>query len=618
MKRKGGARYRRGGLCRLLPLLLWSIWLTAPVEAAAQRPDAPSTVRATEVSATTTDVDAFITSVMEEWELPGLAVAVVKDGEIVLNRGYGFRDLEAQLPVSPRTLFAIGSITKSFTVTLLGMLEEEGYFDWDEPLRRHLPDFELADEVATLRLTPRDLVTQRSGLPRHDLVWYGSGLTRNELYERLRYLEPSEDLRAAFQYQNLMFMTAGYLAEQLTGITWEALVEERILIPLGMSRSNFSVTRMQQTEDFATPYDADGEVVREIDFRNIDAIGPAGSINSSVEEMIRYVRLHMDLGEQGGERLLSRATAEAMQSPHMVVPGAVPYDELGHTAYGMGFFITTYRGRKLVHHGGGIDGFISLLSFMPREKLGMIVLTNLSGENPVPTIVTRGLYDRFLGLEPVDWVGRVKESRASAEDAEDKRAEEAGPVEDTEPSHALEDYVGDYEHPAYGTIAVTLDGDHLTATYHGVTATLDHYHYDVFELAEDPSLPFGGMKILFRYRKDGRIDELLAPLEPAIGDILFVRLPDAHMTERAFLEPFTGEYAIGDRTLSVALRGTDTLTLTVPGQPTYVLVPRQDTTFDIDGLPGYSVEFRLDGEGAATAIVMHQPNRTLVAERKDE
>lgn len=514
---------RRSGVHVLLVLVV----LSCPTSVLAQRQGA-ATAEPAEVEARLNGLDAFITEVMEEWKVPGLAIAVVDDGEVIVSKGYGYRDVDEELPVTPRTLFAIGSITKSFTVSALGMLADEGRLDWDEPVRTYLPDFELYDNVASERMTPRDLVTHRSGLPRHDLVWYGSDFTRRELYERLRYLEPSRDFRAAYQYQNLMFMTAGYLAGRLAGMTWEELARGRILEPLGMSRSNFSVDESQRSNDFAYPYTRIGDDVRQVDFRNIDEIGPAGSINSSVEEMIRYVQFHIDAGKYGDEQLLSESNARQMQTPQMAIQSSIRYDELGHNAYGMAFSIGSYRGHKVVQHGGGIDGFISLLSFMPREGLGMIVLTNLSGNNPVPTIVVRGVYDRVLGLEPVDWAGRVKELQAESRESEERAEEEehSYKVEGTAPSHPLEDYAGSYEHPGYGVVRVEVDGGALRATFNSMSAPLVHFHYDVFEVAEDPLIAFGELKVMFQYNKKGEIDRLLVPFEPNVDDVVFMRVPN--------------------------------------------------------------------------------------------
>ncbi|MFQ5926567.1 MAG: serine hydrolase [Terriglobia bacterium] len=604
---------------RRLPagLLIFSFAFWLGVAAAAAQPAVSASPEASK--ANLEGLDEFIVRVMKEWKVPGLALAIVKDGEVIHAKGYGYRDVEKKLAVTPRTLFAIGSITKSFTVTALGILADEGKLDWDKPVREYLPDFRLYDPVASAQMTPRDLVTHRSGLPRHDGLWYGSDFTRKQMYQRLRYLKPSKPFRSTWQYQNLMFMTAGYLAGQLGGMKWEEVVRQKILEPLGMARSNFSVNASQQADDFALPYRKVKEEVKKVPFRNIDEVGPAGSINSTVEEMIRYVQFHINKGKQGDKQLLSKGNAEQMQTPQMVMPGTIQYDELGHTSYGMGFAVSSYRGQKLVSHGGGIDGFISLLSFMPRKKIGLIVLTNLSGNNPVPAVVTRNVYDRLLGLEEVDWVSRIKEQQKKAEQAR-AEAKKKGYTErkkGTSPSHPLADYAGNYQHPGYGVVKIEVEGSDLKASRNSnMIAPLKHFHYDIFEVPEDPMNPLEGAKVTFFYNKNGDIDRVVVPLEPNVGDIIFTRVAEEAMKQRSFLEAFVGEYELGPTTVSVALRGEATLTLTVPGQPTYELVPLRGTSFGLKGLSGFSLEFKQDAAGAVTEAVFYQPNGTFVAKKK--
>jgi len=561
-------------------------------------------------------IDEVIEDAMTEWQIPGLAIAVIKDGEILLAKGYGFRDMERQLPTTENTLFAIGSNSKSFTVTLLGMLADEGEFDWDEPVRTYMTDFRLYDEVATEHMTPRDLVTHRSGLPRHDALWYGSELSRYELYKRLRYLEPNRDFRARYQYQNLMFMTAGLLAEQLGEDTWENQVRTRIMDPLGMVRSNFSVNDMHpETEDAALPYVLVEEEVIKVPYRNIDAVGPAGSINSSVTEMIRYIQFHIDQGKFGEEQLLSEASAAGMQMPHMAIQGTIQYDELGHSAYGMGLSVTAYRGEKVVQHGGGIDGFISAMSSMPRRKIGVVVLTNLAGTNPVPTIAVRAAYDRALGLEPVDWIARVKEAQEKQEQqAAEVENEESDQVQGTSPSQSLEAYTGTFEHAGYGKLDVELSDGALEATYNNMTGKLEHYHYDVFEIVEDPLNVMGGTKMVFRFDKRGVINRVEIAMEPSVDDIVFVRGADENLAAPDYLGQFVGEYELAGQTGTIELRG-DVLTLIVPGQPPYSLIPTREMHFDLEGLSGFAMEFRKTGD-RVTEMVAHQPNGTFVAKRK--
>lgn len=562
-------------------------------------------------------LDEFIAELMEAWKVPGLAIAIVQDGKVIHLKGYGYRDVENQLPVTPQTLFAIGSITKSFTVVALGRLVDRGKLEWDKPVREYLPEFRLHDPVASERMTPRDLVTHRSGLPRHDLLWYNSEFSRTEMIARLRYLEPSRDLRSTFQYNNLMFMTAGYLVGHLTGTTWEEFVRREILDPLEMTGSNFSVHASQESPDFALPYTKADDELKQVPFRDIDQVGPAGSINSNVEEMSHYVLFHLNTGKYGDRELLSENHARQMRTPQMVTASAPQYPELGHSSYGLGLGIYGYRGHTVVQHGGGIDGFTALLSFMPRDNMGMIILSNRGG-NPVPTLVAYNVYDRLLGLDPVPWHDRFQERQEKQEQAEEE-AKKKGYTprkQGTQPSHPLADYVGEYEHPGYGIVRIQLDDDRLTLTLNQMTSPLRHFHYDVFEVPEDPLDPFENMKVMFQMSLEGEIARLSLPLEPNVGPIVFTRQPEEQMRERSFLEPLTGEYELGAVTVTVTLQGDDTLILTVPGQRPYELVPTRGLAFDIKTLTGFSVEFKKDAAGAVMELVFYQPNGTFVAKRK--
>ena len=362
-----------------------------------------------------TGFDAFVEEVMEEWDVPGLAVAALEDGEVVLARGYGYRDVEGRRPVTPSTLFAIGSTTKSFTATLVGMLVDDGHLAWDTPVREYVPEFRLRDPVASEQASFIDLLSHRSGLPAHDTLWYGRDRDREALFRRLRRLEPSAPFRSVFQYQNLMFMAAGHIAGRVAGASWEALIRERILTPLGMHRSNLSVTTLQRVDDFAYPYEARGDAVARVPFRSLDAIGPAGSINSSVEEMLRYLRFRLALGEWQGSRLLSTASALEMETPHTAIPQIPGYPEVGYASYGLGVMLTTYRGRRMVTHNGGIDGFASTMAWLPDDSIAVVVLTNLTG-NPLPAIVGNRVLDRLLDLPPIDWAGRVRAEEAAGPD----------------------------------------------------------------------------------------------------------------------------------------------------------------------------------------------------------
>ena len=402
-------------------LWLWLLWAGCPLRSRPRSatghhrpPDTtPPATLPVAIDDALAGFDDFVTATMQQWRVPGLAIGVIRDGEVVLTRGFGYRDREARLPVTEHTIMAIGSNSKSFTVTLLAMLADKGRLDWDTPVRDYLPDFRLYDHFATAEMTPRDLVTHQSGLPRHDNVWYGRPRSRVEIFEKLRYLKPNASFRRRYQYQNLMFMAAGHLAERITGTDWHQLIDDRIFTPLAMERSNTSVRNIPGSGDYALPYVLHDGVLSRVPFRNLDHMGPALSINSNVIEMLSYIQTHLDGGVHEGRRIISEESSDLMQQPQFAIPGESHFPELGQVSYGLGLRVGSYRGRKMVAHGGGIDGFISSMSWLPRERIGVIVLTNRSGDmNPVPTTLAYNIYDRLLGLPEIDWTSRNLELKA--------------------------------------------------------------------------------------------------------------------------------------------------------------------------------------------------------------
>jgi len=568
------------------------LWIAAAALAAAQKLDG---------------FDAFANLALRDWKCDGFAIAIVQDGKVILSKGYGLRDVKKNLPVTEKTLFAIGDATKSFTVTSLGVLVDQGKLDWDKPVRDYLPDFRLWDQFATERMTPRDLVTHRSGLPRHDLMWYSSPFSRQELFDRLRYLEPNKDFRTTFQYQNLMFMTAGFLAGHVAGITWEQLVHDVIFEPLGMTNSNFSVKDSQKSADFSQPYTVVNETAVDMPFRNIDSIGPAGSINSNIEDMTKYIMMHL----AKGKGVLSATNETQMMIPQMAISAPSPDKELGDLSYGMGFFVTSYRGHKFVHHGGNIDGFSALVAFLPQDNIGLVILTNQNG-SALPAAVAYNVWDRLLGLDQIDWTARVKQRQAMTKASEQEAKQKGYTTQHTgtHPSHDLAEYAGEYEHSGYGVVKIEQAGGGLKLDYHGLGGALRHFHYDVFEVPKDDLNPFSQEKVQFHSNLAGEIDSLGIPFESTLKDITFVRLGDRAMTQKTFLKPFTGDYQRGPITAVVALKGDTALTLTMPGQPIYNLAPVRGTKFNIKELNGYSVEFKGDD------MVFYQPNGTFSATRK--
>lgn len=555
-------------------------------------------------------------SLLKDWDTPGTAVAVAKDGEIVFRQGFGKRSLADGLPVTTGTVFSIASCTKAICAASLAILADEGKLDWEAPVRAYLPDFALHDPVASDRITPRDLLTHRSGLPRHDALWYGSGLSREEMVHRLRYLEPTTGLRAAWQYQNLMYLTAGYLAGKIAGCEWEELVRQRIFEPLGMHDSGFSVARAQQLPDHARPYAERDDETKEIAFRDIDAIAPAGAITSSIDDMSRWLLLNLNRGEVDGQRLISEAQMAQLHAPRMVMPSWNKYPESSLPAYAHGWAVESYRGHTKLSHGGNIDGFASLVSFLPNDGLGVVVLTNKSG-SPIPAAITLTLFDRLLGLAAVPWNERFQQDYAA-----DKAAAGVGTgraaserVAGTTPAHPLADYAGTYEHPGYGRMVIVANDDALEVRFNALAGSLSHRHYDIFEHdARDQGVLFP-----FNFATDasGDIVSVAVPLEPMVKDIVFAKQPPAAMRDERFLDRLTGIYDWNGQPLAVSRRDAATLHVLIPGMPAADLVPRRGTEFRVKDRAGFRLEFELSEAGPAAAVTLITPHGVYTARSRE-
>ncbi|HZU13745.1 MAG TPA: serine hydrolase [Chloroflexota bacterium] len=552
--------------------------------------------------------DRFAGKVLRDWKVNGAAVAAIEDGKVILCRGYGLRDAENRKPVTEHTLFPLASVTKAFTAASLATLVDEGKLDWDRPVREYLPDFRLWDDFAGERITPRDLLTHRSGLPRHDLMWYGSPLPREEIIHRLRHLRPTADLRALYQYQNLMYMAAGYLAGKLAGSSWEEVVRSRLLDPIGMVSTHFSVRDIRSTEDHALPYAKIGTKVREIPYyEDQEAIGPAGALVSNVADMARWLQVHLNGGLSGEKRVLSEAQVRELHTPVTAMePGRWP--EMPQSTYAMGWVVQPYRGHMMLQHTGGIDGFSTIAALLPDERSGVVVLTNMGGSS-ANYVIAFNLLDRLLGLDQVPWNQRFLEDNQQFEEAA-KRAKKrvaAKRVRSTRPSHPLEAYAGTYTHPAYGPITISLDGTALKLRYHHLEADLKHYHYDTF-LAENQNL---GIVAPAQFLSDvrGTISGLSAPLEPTGDDIVFSHAPDESLQSADYLSRFTGSYDLMGYPVTVtAFDGT--LQVKLPGEPEYRLRPLSEGSFAVEGPSSLTIEF--DEQGVTIA----RPESVLTASRK--
>jgi len=546
---------------------------------------------------------------------PGMAIGMVLDGKVLLNEGYGLRDLDKKLPVTASTLFAIGSSSKAFTTADLAILADQGSLDWDKPVVSYIPDFKLFDDFSTQEMNAIDLTCHRSGLPRHDLMWYGSGLSRQQIFERLRYLKPNKSLRTTWQYNNLMYMSAGCLIERISGKTWEAFTKENIFIPLGMTNSNFSVNDLQKSKDAALGYSTKDKKNTRLDYRNLDAIGPAGSINSSSTDMLQWVKLHLNGGKVGEKQVLSAAEMTHLHQPQMLMdyPGAARNPELYDLAYALGWITHRHRGLKVVEHGGNIDGFSALVYLVPEKDFGLVMLTNQNAA-AVTGVLARYATDMILGLETTDWNARTYgDDGELAEDEKDEKKPEPRRISGTQPSHKPADYLGEYEHPGYGRVEIQETASGLQLKFNSFKLSMEHWHYDVYKAA-DTILDLS-MMINFHSDPNGAIHQLSVNLDPNLEDEVFSKVAPARLSDPDFLKKLSGKYTLegtGNNSCNFEVRNT-TLFVKIAGQPEYTLVPFLGTEFKLKDLTGYSVEFQFNEKGEVECANFIQPEGVFKA-----
>ncbi|MDA8018644.1 MAG: serine hydrolase [Thermoanaerobaculia bacterium] len=574
---------------------------------------------------------AQVEKALADLNIPGAGLAVVHGGEVVLAEGYGLRDAANDLPMTADSLFAIGSTTKAMTATLLGMLADEGRFDFDAPVVDYLPQFQLSDRELTLEVTARDILTHRTGLPRHDLAWYGrEDAEREALLAAMSHFETSAGLRETWQYNNFMFMTAGYLAGQLEGSDWESVIRARLFAPLGMNRTNVHVTEAQQDDDHAVPHrEADDGAIEVIPFRPIEAMGPAGAVNSSVREMARWLQLNLNEGHadtDSGAQLIQAGTLADIHNGHMAIGVPSTRADISPALYGLGWMVDSYRGHRRLSHGGGIDGFNTMVALFPDDGLGVVAFTNRN--SGLSGALAQNVADLVLGLEPIDWIGEQVKARAQGEAAEEQMeaTKDSVRVQGTSPSHDLADYAGTYEHPGYGRVTFAVSdasSKALTLDFHGIQAPVEHWHYDTWSGAELPEDSDGdrtleNMKFLFRTDFDGVISAVEAPLEPLVSAIVFERVPDPLLSDPAYLEKLAGTYAgLSGVRFRLELQG-NRLSAHIPGQPIFELKPKVNGHYQLGDIEIVSVEFLFDEAGDVSGMKVHQPGGAVEAERVKE
>jgi CubicO group peptidase (beta-lactamase class C family) len=444
-------------------------------------------------------LDLLAEDALRAWDVPGVAVVVVTPRQVLWLKGYGCRNVAQQSPVTPDTVFPLASCSKAFTTALAAMLVDEGKLNWDDPVRKHLPDFHLGDPLADGDVRLRDLFCHRTGLANNDFLWYRAPWPPAEVVRRTCRMPLERPFRTAFQYQSAMYTAAGFAVARAGGESWESLVRRRVFDPLGMS-SSFCVTPTdEQAPDKATPYrtSRDGKL-RPIPWYVQTDPNAAGSIHVSARDMAAWLRFQLSDGSFAGRRLVSAAALAETHRPQTVIP----MDEAVRAAnsdtvqlsYGLAWVIQDYRGHELISHGGVIDGFRAHITLMPRDGYGLALLSNRH-QTRLNLALSNAIVDRLLGLSPRDWNDFFRRLEARSEEVKrEARAKRDARRRPGRSSRPLADFAGDYEHPAYGRATVSVSGDRLEWMWSTFRGELARHHADVFELEnellEDPLIEF--------------------------------------------------------------------------------------------------------------------------------
>ncbi len=486
----------------------------------------------------------MIAEELKAWDQPSIAVGIVKDGKVELAEGFGYANMDKQVKPDPDTLYQIGSCSKAFTAAAVAILVDRGILEWDKPVVSYMPWLRFKEPFTTANVTVRDLLCHRTGLPRHDAYWIDGPCTRKEMVENLRNMQPGWSFRSHWCYQNTCIVAAGMLVEEMTGKTWEEFVKKEIFEPLGMTRSTFYVDAIEADANHATPYDRPTPVelqgIREIPFIKSDRedmakgigapYGPAGSIMSTVNDMLKWVQFNLNNGKVGDKQLISEAAMKEMHKANMLMsePLLMPCKEMDFFSYGMGWFVETYRGHVMVEHGGNINGFSALVTMIPDQKLGVVTLTNFNDSFDTYA-TTYEIIDRVLGAKGGDWNKRWRDFVAQVFGSIPEQLKGMNPpkIEGTKPTHDLADYAGTYRNATYGDIVIENKNGRLFFTYNKKTSELDHYHYDTFQINDVFAL-FNGMTLRFDTGNDGKIGEILfgIALNPAVGEECFKKVTE--------------------------------------------------------------------------------------------
>jgi CubicO group peptidase (beta-lactamase class C family) len=476
-------------------------------------------------------LDGWLEAQRAAWQVPGLAVALIKDGVPAYQQVFGVRSVLTGEPVTGQTLFRGASTTKAVTAAVLARLVESGMLDWDRPVGTWLPGFRTAGGAAYDSISLRDMLCHRTGLPRHDLVWYGQdGMTHADVLARLPFLPPRAPLRAAYQYNNIMVILAAHAAEVASGRTYSELAAAHITGPLAMARTHFSVPDMAADRDHAVGHTWSGsDAPTVMPLRNDTALGPAGGINTTIGDYARWAQMLLGNGSLAGRQVLLPASLATLWEPQVLTGRTPARPDFSPAGYGLGWRLDRYRGMPRVAHGGDNNGFTSRVVLLPEQGIGLVLLCNM-GSSPLVNAIVPDLIDRMTGTplppgEQGSAVAALARREASVTRAAVSPSTEPGRVDGTSPSRALDRFQGRYGNPGYGTFEVEAGPDGLAARLGTVPGALDHVHYDVFAFRNlrPEHGDFRGLRLAFQSDDAGAISGLTVRMEDDVPPLTFAR-----------------------------------------------------------------------------------------------
>ncbi len=555
--------------------------------------------------------DSYMEQVLKDWNTPGIGVGIVVKDKLVFAKGYGYRDYEQKLPFTPTTLSQIASNSKLFTAVAAGMLVEEGKLSWDKPVREAVPTIQFYNDQLNSNVTLRDMLSHRTGVTRHDLIWFKSPFTRKELFEKLKYLEPQEPMRTAFLYNNLMFSAVGEIIELKSGMRWEQFVRERILAPLDMGSTTYTISDMQKHPDHGVPYREKRdsfELYKIPYYEDTEGVAPAGAIISNINELSHWLIALMNEGKYNGKQVLPPNVLKATLQPAIGLPNSLGesrgYWEILNPDYGMGRSIASYRGHLLTYHGGDLPGFHSQISFMPNDKIGVIVAVISDHSAPLYNVVSFNVYERLLGMDQTPWSQRQLQVRLANKKAGTQARAKAGEdrVPNTKPSHPLASYAGEFENPAYGILKIGLKGDQLQFGFHEFQFPLSHFHFDRFDTPDDEQ--YGRFSVNFGTNPQGDIATAMMSLDEA--EVVFTRKPEA--LDPKLVEKLAGVYLTPAKVkFQVVYQPGTGLSLVFPGGPPRKLIQVKGLQFRTPQFADTIYEFVVE-DGQVKALKERDPS----------